>query len=116
MADQKGPIVHICTRAEWEMALGVGEYRAASLETEGFIHCSRPDQVLMVVNRFYADVPGLVLLWIDSRRVAAEIRWEHADGDVFPHVYGALNIQAVEVVKSLISDSDGVYRTLPERE
>ncbi len=97
-----GFIVHVCTQGDWEAAQAAGEYRAASLETEGFIHCSRPDQVLDVVNRFYADVPDLVLLWIDPQRVGAEIRWEPADGDLFPHLYGPLDVQAVEAVMGLI--------------
>ncbi|MBL7163382.1 MAG: DUF952 domain-containing protein [Anaerolineales bacterium] len=113
MTEPRESIVHICTRGDWEEAKKVGEYRAASLESEGFIHCSRSDQVLTVVNCFYADVPDLVLLWIDSQRVEVEIRWEPADGDVFPHLYGALNVEAVDVVKKLVPDSDGVYRTLP---
>lgn len=115
MTQQREYLIHICTQSEWENAKPSGEYLAASLETEGFIHCSRPDQVLGVVNRFYADVPDLVLLWIDPQRVEAEIRWEPVDGDVFPHVYGALNIEAVEAVNKLVPDSDGVYRKIPER-
>ena len=86
-----------------------------TLETEGFIHCSRPDQVLGVINHFYADVPDLVLLWIDLGMVDAEIKWESADGDVFPHIYGVLDIKAVEAVNKLNPDPDGVYRELPER-
>lgn len=91
----------------------MGEYRAASLESGGFIHCSRLDQVLKVVNSFYADLPDLVLLWIDAKRVDAEIRWEPADDDVFPHVYGPLNLTAVERVSEFVPDPDGVYREIP---
>ena len=110
--ESENHIVHICTWDEWETALSKGEYRAVSLETEGFIHCSRPDQVLGVVNRFYADVPDLVLLWIDHQRVDAEIRWEPADGDIFPHLYGPINVEAVMSTLDLIPDPDGVYRKL----
>lgn len=106
-------IVHICTRLDWEKADAAGEYRADSLETEGFIHCSRPEQVLGVVNRFYTDVPDLVLLWIDPNRLDSEIRWEPADGDVFPHLYGSLEVEAVVAVNDLIPDPDGVYRKVP---
>ncbi len=108
-------IVHICTRNDWKSAKTAGEYRAASLAIEGFIHCSRPDQVLSVVNRFYGDMPDLILLWIDPQRVNAEIRWEPADGDVFPHLYGPLNLTAVEKVTEFESDPDGVYRELPKK-
>ena len=69
-------------------------------------------QVLKVVNSFYADLPDLVLLWIDAKRVDAEIRWEPADDDVFPHVYGPLNLTAVERVSEFVPDPDGVYREI----
>ena len=114
MTGQIECIVHICTRSDWEKAKTTGEYRPASLETEGFIHCSRMDQVLEVVNRFYADVPDLVLLWIDPQRVDAEVRWEPVDGDVFPHLYGPLKVEVVVAVKNLIPDPDRVYRDMPD--
>ncbi len=97
----EGLIVHICPRQDWLAARGTGVYRAGSLEKEGFIHCSRPEQVLAVANRFYRGVPDLVLLWIDPAQVIAEIRWEAADGEVYPHVYGVLNTDAVEAVSEL---------------
>ncbi|MBC8507555.1 MAG: DUF952 domain-containing protein [Anaerolineales bacterium] len=113
MRDARECIVHICTQSDWENAQSSCEYRAASLETEGFIHCSRQEQVLTVANRFYGNIPGLVLLWIDPQRVGVEIRWEPADGDVFPHVYGPIEVGAVEAVKNLDPDPDGVFRKLP---
>ncbi len=109
------PITHICPRAAWEAALAAGVYRAASLASEGFIHCSRQDQVLATANRFYAVASDLVLLWIDPARLNAEVRWEPADGDVFPHVYGVIDLNAVLAVTPFEPDANGVYRRLPER-
>jgi uncharacterized protein (DUF952 family) len=107
-------IVHVCTRAEW-LSSGSGRaYRASSLDTEGFIHCSRPDQVLKVVNMFYRGIPDLCLLWIAPEKLNADLRWEAADGDQFPHLYGALNLDAVLAVSDFRPDADGVYRSLPE--
>ncbi len=103
-------IVHICTRTDWENAKETEKYQPPSLESEGFIHCSRPEQVLTVINRFYAQVPDLILLWINPNRVAAEIRWEASDGDIFPHIYGPLNINEVVAVRDIFPDPDGVYR------
>ncbi len=114
----KSLILHICTQAGWQVARTAGEYRAASLDTEGFIHCSRPDQVLRVANLFYRAVPELVLLWVDPQRVAAEIRWEKPPAsennpDVFPHIYGPLNLDAVLHVDTFSSGPDGVFAELP---
>ncbi|MEN8173882.1 MAG: DUF952 domain-containing protein [Chloroflexota bacterium] len=107
-------IVHICGCPDWLSAQANGAYRAASLDTEGFIHCSRPDQALKVVNMFYQDAPNLCLLWIEPEKLNAELRWEAADGDQFPHLYGVLNLDAVIAVSDFTPDADGVYRTLPE--
>jgi uncharacterized protein (DUF952 family) len=99
MEQQK--IVHICPRSEWEAARRAGVYRAASLETEGFIHCSRPEQVAAVIERYYRGEPDLVLLWIDPERLEVEVRWEAADGELFPHLYGPLAVGAVTAVEAL---------------
>ncbi|RMF42624.1 MAG: DUF952 domain-containing protein, partial [Anaerolineae bacterium] len=39
--------------------------------------------------------------------------WEAADGDVFPHLYGALPVAAVAAVTAFPPDADGVFRVLP---
>lgn len=97
-------IYHITSRHEWRMAQERGEYRAASLESEGFIHTSTAEQVAHVANAFYRGQSGLVLLAIDETRLRAQVRWEapagpSADGisasDLFPHIYGPLDPDAV---------------------
>jgi uncharacterized protein (DUF952 family) len=105
-------IVHIVGRRDWENAQLSGEYRAASLAIEGFIHSSRPEQVLQVANRFYSGIPDLLVLWIDPQRLSAPLRYEASDGEIFPHIYGALNLESVIRVSELSPEADGVYRTL----
>lgn len=78
-------LLHICARTDWQAALAQGEYRAESLAAEGFTHCSTPAQVAATANRFCHGRRGLVLLTIDQSRVRAEVRWEPADGSLFPH-------------------------------
>ena len=92
-------ILHICSAPEWEEARASGTYRAASLETEGFIHFSRPDQLAGTVERYYADVPDLVVLAVDESLLDAELRVE----DGFPHLYGPLPVRAVVDVTPLTS-------------
>ncbi len=96
-------IVHICVPQAWEEAQRLGQYRADSLDGEGFIHCSTWEQVSGVMGRFYADVEELLLLNIDPKKVEAEIRWEAVDGDEYPHIYGPLNLDAVVEVKRVAS-------------
>ncbi len=106
-------IVHICQKSEWQAAQLAGSYRASSTAVDGFIHCSRPDQVLEVANRYYLGATDLVLLWITPQNLASEVRWEDADGQVFPHIYGPLDLAAVKSAVDFLPDSDGIFRKLP---
>ncbi len=62
-----------------------------------------------VANRYYAGRQGLVLLTIDPAAVGAEIRYENLDGgdEAFPHIYGALPLEAVAEVRPFEPDAQG---------
>jgi uncharacterized protein (DUF952 family) len=107
-------ICHICTASDWEAAQAAGFYQAASLETEGFIHCSRPDQVLRVANLYFSGIADLRLLWIEPTQVAGTIRWETVEGDTYPHIYGILNLDAVQKAVPLMSRADGSFTDFPQ--
>lgn len=107
-------ICHICTAIDWEAAQAAGFYHAASLESEGYIHCSRPDQVLRVANLYFSDMADLLLLWIDPTQVMGTIRWEPVEGDIYPHIYGVLNLNAVIKAAPLIPRTDGAFIDFPE--
>ena len=102
-------ILHICSKDDWLLALDQGEYLADSLETEGFIHCSRPEQVENVANHYYAGLSRLVLLHVDPDRLIPKVKWEAADGDEFPHVYGPLNLDAVTEIEPFEPEDDGRF-------
>jgi uncharacterized protein (DUF952 family) len=112
-------IYHIATQEHWQSAQERGVYHCPSLEKEGFIHCSKRDQVLKVANRLYRGQHGLVLLCISAPKVEAAIRNElPADGnggghERFPHIYGPLNLDAVVKVVDFPPEPDGSF-TLPK--
>lgn len=99
----------------WEQALQVGRYEADSLGAQGFIHCSKPEQVVSVANIKFCGQKGLVLLCIDTDKVASEIRYENCEGgnELFPHIYGPLDLDAVTYVCEFQPLSDGMFE-LPE--
>ncbi|MDZ8110654.1 MAG: DUF952 domain-containing protein [Nostoc sp. DedQUE12a] len=108
-------ILHITQRQQWERAKNLGSYRADSLDSEGFIHCSRSRQIVKVANRFFKNQKDLVLLFIDLEKVKAEIRDEEAEiGELFPHIYGELNIDAVYQVIDFVDGEDGLFELPPE--
>lgn len=106
-------IVHLCSQQSWLEAQSSGEYRARSLDKEGFIHASRPDQIVDVANTFYRDMPDLVLLWIDPAQVQARLLWEAVGEQVFPHLYGPLNLEAVHTVTKIKPRADGYFNEQP---
>ncbi|BAY09926.1 DUF952 domain-containing protein [Calothrix sp. NIES-2098] len=103
-------ILHITQAEQWEQAKINGNYRADSLDTEGFIHCSELSQIVKVANSFFRNQKGLVLLFINADKIKAEIRYEEAEiGELFPHIYGELNIDAVFQVIDFKSGEDGLF-------
>ena len=117
-------IYHITSRSAWSEARERGDYRAESLETEGFIHCSTESQVLPVVHKYYAGQDNLLLLVIEPTLLASDLKWEQPsggaappgvpEGDLFPHIYGPINLDAVVQVFDLQSNPDGKYE-VPEK-
>lgn len=117
-------IYHLTTAIEWKLAQQKGTYTAPSLDDEGFIHCSSKQQVIAVANVFYSQVDDLIILCIDEERLNAEVRWEAPappDGkdeptqnyaQRFPHVYGPINLDAVQTILEMPHDDDGYH--LPE--
>ncbi len=106
-------IYHITTPDLWDIALSRGSYCADSLATEGFIHCSEDRQVERSLNRFFRGEREVVVLTIDPDLLVFELKYEPADNDEFPHLYGELNLDAVTATRELFPESDGsfTYRT-----
>jgi uncharacterized protein (DUF952 family) len=110
-------LLHLTTRGLWAAALSAGEHRPPSLADEGFVHLSTPAQVVESARRHYRGVPDLLLLCVDPDRLTAPLRYEFAPsrGEEFPHVYGALNLDAVTAVVEFAETPDGyVLPPLPE--
>ena len=110
-------IFHITKRDAWTRAKADGSYRTEMFPIEGFIHCSMADQVIQVANIRFRGQTGLVLLSIDTNKVTAEIIYENLEGglQLFPHIYGELNIDAVAEVAEFEPGADGRF-TLPTGE
>lgn len=112
-SNQPQYLVHLCTRSAWDAAQQEGSYQPVSLAAEGFIHLSRPDQILNVANAFYRGLRDAILLWIDPTKLQAELRWEPVEAaDVFPHLYGPLNLDAVISASDFNPDQDGIFRSV----
>lgn len=94
-------IYHVTTEHQWAEAQQRGFYEAPSLHTEGFIHFSRREQVKGVLQRYYRDITGLVVLEVEESELKAPMIYETSASinEEFPHLYGPLNLDAVKGLK-----------------
>jgi uncharacterized protein (DUF952 family) len=108
-------IIHISTEEAWLAAVAAGIYEAESLASEGFIHCSTPQQLLGTANDIFHGQAGLVLLCLAPEKVAAPIVYEdcYETGQLFPHVYGPINLTAVAAIIDFPTQENGSL-ALPE--
>lgn len=89
-------IFHVAEEDSWRRAAGSGEYTAASLESEGFIHCSFRNQLGGVLERYYSGAGEVLVLEIDPDSLTSDLRIEASTGgEDFPHIYGTINVDAV---------------------
>ncbi len=111
-SDQSSELIyHIAEHKEWLEGIESGSYRAGSLNSEGFIHCSTPEQIMEVAERLFSKRTDVVVLEIDHRSLPVEVRYEIApNGKSYPHVYGEIPIEAVRRVLVL----DWMNRTLED--
>lgn len=109
-------IYHITSRSAWIQSTRSGSYTADSLQSEGFVHCSTAAQILPVAQQFYRGQHGLVLLVIDTGRLAVPVKWEQSvpppgihESAAFPHVYGPIALEAIVSCLDFESDARGEF-------
>ena len=105
-------IYHLIGGADWRKAGVAGEVVPESLATEGFIHCSENEaQALAVANRLYAGVEGMLVLEVDTQGPSSPVKREPSrSGEIYPHIYGPLNVEAVVAVRPLETAGDTGFR------
>lgn len=117
---QPSPVlVHLCPTDDWSAAKISGQLRPESLTSAGFVHLSTPEQVHLPANRLFRGRDDLVLLHIDTSRLDSPIRWElgvatDPESMLFPHLYGALPVEAVINITSYRPAADGTFPVLGE--
>jgi uncharacterized protein (DUF952 family) len=98
-------ILHITDKKTWAEARKAGIYRGDSLEKEGFIHCCQLAQVDQVLEKWYPDAVDLIILEIETDVLQADLVYENLEGgqELFPHIYGPLNLKAVVNAREVTS-------------
>ena len=102
-------IYKICSEALWREAERVGVFAGAAIDlADGYIHFSTAAQAPETAARHFAGQGDLVLVAIDAGALGDGLRWEPSrGGDLFPHLYGPLRLDAVRWVRPLPLGPDG---------
>ena len=105
------PITFHLTATETWMSQSSGpSYLPEGFERDGFIHCTDGEEgVLAAGNRYYTGDPrDYCLLSIETSALTSRVIYED-DREIFPHIYGPLNTDAVSAVRSVIRSEDGQF-------
>lgn len=101
----------MCPAETWEAAKLAGTYGGTDDDRrDGFIHFSTAEQVAESARRHRAGQVGLVLIAVESDRLGDRLRWEPSrGGQLFPHLYGALDPAEAASVRPLPLGPDGMH-------
>ncbi len=109
-------IIITSTPELWEEAQKAGEYTQSTidrtLDEVGFIHATSPDQTIAMLNRHFTDRNDILLLVVDLDKVKPKVKFEaplSGSGGTYPHIYGALNTDAVIDTHTPTKDSSGKF-------
>lgn len=100
---------------EWLQIQQSDEYTPSTLKDSSFIHFSKADQILNVANSLYKNTDeNLVILRVDTDKLKAELKFEIPveapySTVTYPHLYGPLNLDAVEAAISISKDDQGEF-------
>jgi uncharacterized protein (DUF952 family) len=102
-------IYKITSASAWREAERQGVYRGSADDVrDGFIHFSTAPQVAETAKRHFFGQTGLFLIAVDADALGEALRWEPSrDDELFPHLYGELDLGAVTGVLDLRARSDG---------
>ena len=106
-----GTIYKIVPRSLWREARQKGRFDGAPIDVEdGYIHFSTAQQVAQTAALHFAGLDDLLLVAVDGKALGEALKYEPSrGGDLFPHLYGSLPLEAVIWVKGMPPGPDGTH-------
>jgi len=104
-------IFKITPKSEWEEAERAGFFDGAPIDlADGFIHFSTREQTAETAGKHFTGQEGLLLAAIDPKALGDDLKFEVSrGGDLFPHLYARLNMDAVVWARPMPLDEDGKH-------
>ena len=105
-------IFKIVSEAEWNQAVASGVFRGAEIDlSDGYIHFSTSAQVGETASKHFSGRRDLLLVAIDATQLGDALKWEPSrGGDLFPHLYGELDLDLVKDARPLPIGENGEHR------
>ncbi len=102
-------VYNLCSGDDWREAESRGAYYGSDDDRrDGFIHLSTAEQVEESAAKHRRGVADLLLLTVDTAKLGVLLKWEPSrGGQLFPHLYGPLPLEAVSAVHQLPLGEDG---------
>jgi uncharacterized protein (DUF952 family) len=93
----------IMSKQEWETAQAQGIYEGSEVDRkDGFIHLSAAHQVRTTAQKHFSGRADLLLVSVLEKNLGKNLKWEASrGGDLFPHIYGPLQPDAISEVVPL---------------
>jgi uncharacterized protein (DUF952 family) len=104
-------IYKLCPQALWQESEPSGIFTGAPIDIhDGYIHFSTAAQVRETAAKHFAGEENLLLVAVEAEALGTALRYEPSrGGDLFPHLYAPLSLEAVRWVKPLPVGSDGQH-------
>ena len=104
-------IFKIVNQELWNQAKDAGVFKGAEIDlTDGYIHFSAEHQVKETAAKHFQGQSDLLLVTVEAERLGENLKWEASrGGDLFPHLYGDLELSLVDTVEELPLGSNGAH-------
>ena len=99
----------LSSKAEYEQARTDGKLVRDSIASEGFIHASPKNQLTRIANKYYKATEQPLVVVVDKLFIKPEVKWERATGGLYPHIYGAMNVNAIIKIIPIALADDGDF-------
>ncbi len=105
-------IYKIVTEAQWDEARRAGVFKGAPVDlADGYIHFSTADQAGETAARHFAGEDDLLLVAVKADALGDALVFEPSrGGQLFPHLYADLPLDAVFAVDALPLGADGRHQ------
>jgi uncharacterized protein (DUF952 family) len=102
-------VYHIAIKNNFILSCKNNSYKPIDFDSDGFIHCTgEPETTLLVLEDYFQQVTEeILIIQIEVNKLTSTIKFENPapivgggtshikTGLLFPHIYGALNLNAI---------------------